>query len=245
MYGWRGRIGLIVPSLNTTAEMEFHQMAPEGVSVHTARVFNKEVTREEEKEKAILQMSSELLRAAKELASVDPGVIIYACTTASFIKGPGYDKELGEKIKGETGVPGYSTTTAVVEALNAFKLREIVLATPYNIGIGKKETEFLLKGIPGMKVLAEKHLDIVAGLPKGEIRPEATYRMAREIDRPDADGIFISCTNFRTIEIIEQLEADTGKPVVTSNQASMWIALKALGVAGPKGYGRLFQKETI
>ena len=66
--------------------------------------------------------------------------------------------------------------------------------------------------------------------------------MAREIDRPEADGIFISCTNFRTIEIIEQLEADTGKPVVTSNQASMWIALKVLGVAGPKGYGRLFQK---
>ena len=93
-----------------------------------------------------------------------------------------------------------------------------------------------------MKVLAEKHLDIVAGLPKGEIRPEVPYRMAREIDRPDADGIFISCTNFRTIEIIEQLEADTGKPVVTSNQASMWIALKALGVVGPKGYGRLFQK---
>lgn len=242
MYGWRGRIGLIVPSPVTTAEMEFHRMAPEGVSVHTARVLLKEVTKEEEKDNVILQMSSELMRAAKELASVEPGVIIYACTTASFIKGPGYDKELGEKIKKETGVPGYSTTTAVVEALNAFKLRNIILVTPYNKGIGDKETAFLTKGIPGLKVLAEKHLGILAALPKGEVRPEVPYRIARALDRPDVDGIFISCANFRSIEIIEQLEKDTGKPVVTSNQASMWMALKVLGVAGPKGYGSLFQK---
>ena len=242
MYGWRGRIGLIVPSSNTTCEMEFHQMAPDGVSVQTARVFNPEVTKEEEKEKAMMQMSSELLRAAKEVASVQPGVIIYACTTASFIKGPGYDKELGEKIKAETGIPGYSTITSVTEALNAFGLKRVVLATPYAQSIGEKETEFLQKGIPGMEVVAQKHLGHVANLPKGRLTPQVAYQTAYAINRPEADGIFISCTNFRTIEIIEQLERDCGKPVVTSVQACFWMALKALGVAGPKGFGGLFQK---
>src|SRR5574340_170560 len=123
MYGWRGRIGLVVPSNNTTCEMEFHRMAPEGISVHVSRVFNPEITEEEKKEKATLEMSSELMRAAREVAGVQPGVIIYACTTASFIKGPGYDQELGEKIKSETGVPGYSTITSVTEALKAIGLK--------------------------------------------------------------------------------------------------------------------------
>lgn len=242
MYGWRGKIGLIVPSSNTTCEMEFHRMAPEGVSVHTARVFNPEVTQEEEKENAMLEMSAELLRAAKEVASVQPGVIIYACTTASFIKGPGYDKELGEKIKAETGIPGSSTTAAMVEALKAFGVKKIALATPYALSIGEKETAFLQKEIPGMKVVTEKHLGYVANLPKGRLTPQSAYLTAREVDRPEADGIFISCTNWRTIEIIEQLETDCGKPVVTSTQASFWMALKTLRVAGPRGFGSLFQK---
>jgi len=242
MYGWRGRIGLIVPSSNTTCEMEFHRMAPEGVSVHTARVFNPEVTREEEKEKAMMAMSAELLRAAREVASVQPKVIIYACTTASFIEGPGYDRELGEKIKKETGVPGYSTTTAVVEALNALGLKKIILVTPYAQSIGAKETSFLHQEIPGMKVLAEKHLGHVANLPKGRLTPQSAYETAREMDRPEAEGIFISCTNWRTIEIIEALERDCGKPVISSTQASFWMALKAMKVTGPKGFGSLFEK---
>jgi len=242
MYGWRGKIGLIVPSSNTTCEMEFHRMVPEGVSVHTARVFNPEVTQEEEKEKAMLEMSAELLRAAREVASVQPGVIIYACTTASFIKGPGYDRELGDRVRRETGIPGYSTTTAVMEALKALGLKRIALATPYAQSIGERETIFLEKEIPGMKVVAEKHLGYVANLPKGRLTPQSAYQTAREVDRPEADGIFISCTNWRTMEIIEQLERDCGKPVITSTQASFWMAIKTLGVAGSKGFGSLFEK---
>ncbi len=240
MYGWRGKIGLIVPSSNTVCEVEFQRMAPEGVSVHTARVFNPVVATEEEKEEAMFRMNTEIERAAREVGSVEPSVIIYACTTGSFIKGPGYDREVGKRIKKETGVPGISTTTAVMAALKAFNLKKIVLASPYNFKIGEREKIFLEKTIPGFKVLREKHLGILDGLEKGYLSPSEAYRAAREIDVPESDGFFISCTNFRTIEIIEQLEADTGKPVVTSNQASMWMALKEMGLFGLKGYGKLF-----
>lgn len=242
MYGWRGRIGLIVPSSNTTCEGEFHRMAPEGVSIQTARVFNPEVKAEEEKEAAILEMNSEIVKAARELGSVEPAVIVYACTTGSFIKGPGYDQEIGEKIKGETGVPGVSTTTAVTEALKAFGLKRAVLATPYHEKIGEREKAFFENAIPDFKFVAEKHLGIVPNIPKGRLNPYSAYKTARDIDTQEADGIFISCTNWRTIEIIEELEADTGKPVVTSNQASMWMALKIMRVSGIEGYGKLFCK---
>ena len=240
MYGWRGRIGLIVPSSNTTCEEEFHLMAPEGVSIHTARAFNPEVKAEEEKEAAILQMNSEIVKAARELGSVEPAVIVYACTTGSFIKGPGYDREIGERIKGETGVPGVSTTTAVTEALKALGLKRAVLATPYHEKIGEREKAFFENAIPDFRFVVEKHLGIVPNLPKGRLTPYSAYKTARDIDTQEADGIFISCTNWRTIEIIEELEADTGKPVVTSNQASMWMALKIMGVFGIEGYGKLF-----
>jgi maleate isomerase len=241
MYGWRGKIGLIVPSSNTVCEEEFYRMLPEGVSLHTARVFNPVVETEKEKEAAMMGMNTEIERAARELSSVEPTVIIYACTTGSFIKGPGYDREVGERIKKEAGVPGISTSSAVIQALRTLNLHKIVLASPYNQQIGKKEKVFLEKAIPGLTILKEKHLGLLNALDKGCLPPADAYRTAREIDIAEAEGIFISCTNFRTIEIIESLEADTGKPVVTSNQASLWLALKEIGVGGVKGYGELFQ----
>ena len=196
-------------------------MSPEGVSIQTARVFNPEVKTEEEKEAAILEMNSEIVKAARELGSVEPAVTVYACTTGSFIKRPGYDQEIGEKIKGETGVPGVSTTTAVAEALKAFGIKRVALATPYNQKIGEREKAFFENAIPDFKDVVEKHLGIVPNIPKGRLTPYSAYKTARDIDTQEADGIFISCTNWRTIEIIEEIEADTGKPVVTSNQASM------------------------
>jgi len=241
MYGWRGRIGLIVPSTNTVCEEELYRMLPDGVSLHTARVFNPVVKTEKEKEEAMLRMNSELERAARELGSVEPKVIVYACTTGSFIKGPGYDREVGERIKRAAGVPGISTSTAVIEALGKFNLKKIALATPYNPGVGEREKIFLEDTIPGLKVVKEKHLGYLNALEKGRLTPDYAYRTAREIDGPEVEGFFISCTDFRTIEIIESLEADTGKPVVTSNQASLWMALKEIGVGGVKGYGELFQ----
>ncbi len=242
MYGWRGRIGLIVPSTNTVCEMEFHRMAPEGVSVHTSRVFTPAVKTEGEKEEAILKMNTEIEKGARELGSMQPKVIVYACTTASFIKGPGYDKEAGERIKKETGVPGISTTTAVLQALEALKLRKIVVATPYEAKRGEMERIFLEKAIPGLKVLKEKHLGFLNNFENEHLTPNDAYRTARAIDVSEAEGIFISCTNFRTIEIIEKLEMDCGKPVITSNQASMWMALKEIGVSGVEGYGKLLLK---
>jgi maleate cis-trans isomerase len=67
----------------------------------------------------------------------------------------------------------------------------------------------------------------------GRVPIAETYRFAKEGARaaPEADGIFISCGNLRTFEAIELLEADTGLPVVTSNQAGLWHALRLAGIS--------------
>ena len=240
MYGWRGRIGIIIPSSNTTCEPELQAMAPDGVSVHAARVFNPEVKSEAEKEAAILQMNKEIERAAREVASVEPAVIVYGCTTGSFLRGPGSDQEVEEKITSATGIQALTTTTAVVEAIKVLGLKKIAMATPYTSGTACKERDFLEKVIPGLTVVMEKNLEIVSNLARGRLFPFTAYQAVREIVTSEVDGMFISCTNWRTIEIIDAVERDLGRPVVTSNQASLWLGLRKMRMPGNLKYGQIF-----
>ena len=77
----------------------------------------------------------------------------------------------------------------------------------------------------------------------GQIPVESAYRLARFVDRPDADAIFLSCTNLATLGVIEAIEQELGKPVVTSNQATFWACLRVLGIGLPiSGYGRLLSE---
>jgi maleate isomerase len=242
MIGWRGRIGLIIPSTNTTVEYEYAKMAPDCISIHVSRVYYSETTDPKEKEENLLKMGDDAIKAAKEVASVKPAIIAFCCTSGSFIKGEGHDKEIINNIERETGIPAVTTSTAVLEAFKQFDLRKIAMATPYNEEIAEKEVQYFEKSIQNFKIVATKNLGIVAALPKGDLYPSSAYISAKEVDVPEAEAIFISCTAWRTIEIIELLEKDLGKPVITSNQATMWAILKKMGIRGVEGYGKLLRE---
>jgi len=84
------------------------------------------------------------------------------------------------------------------------------------------------------------------GLPEAEaiaaVDPGRIFRMARAVDRPEADAVFISCTDFRAAEAIHALEQDLKKPVLTSNQVTLWALLRMAGVRSPiRGYGQLLE----
>jgi maleate isomerase len=243
MNGWRGRIGLLVPSTNFTVEVEFYRTLPEGVSVHTARCVLRDVEREDEKIQALIDMGKNVIKAAKEVADIRPKVITWACTSGSFIKGLGYDQELIEGIEKETGIKALTTSTAVVMALRELNVARIAVATPYNLEINEKEKIFLEQSIPGLRVTGIRGLGILKAVDKGNLEPKSAFIAAREVDSPEAECVFISCTAWRTFEIIHILEHDLKKPVVTSNQASLWASLKVLGIHGIKGYGQLLESH--
>ena len=234
MYGWRLRIGLIVPSSNTTMEPEFYRVCPEGVSIHTARVPLEEVTPD-----ALVKMADYVLDAAKMLETADVNVIVYGCTSGTLIGGVEWERELTSKIERKTGVETITTASAVVQALKALDMKRVVVATPYIDKINELEKKFLEEH--GVKVLFIKGLGIVKNIEIGKLAPWISYRLAKEVFKPEADGIFISCTNFRTLEIIEKLERDLGKLVVTSNQASIWAALRTIKES-IEGYGKLLRE---
>ncbi|MCS7116940.1 MAG: aspartate/glutamate racemase family protein [Nitrososphaerota archaeon] len=233
MYGWRGRIGLLIPSSNTTMESEFWKVVPDGVSIHTARMRLIEASAE-----ALKEMAKEALKAAEDLATANVNLILYGCTTGSLIEGIRWEQELSESIRLRTGVKAITTAFAVIEALKALSIKNVAVATPYIEELNEKEKVFLEEC--GFKVVRMKGLNILKNTEIGMQPSWVSYKLARDVYTHDVDGIFISCTNFRTLDILEKLESDLNKPVVSSNSASIWLALKELGVREQiKGYGKL------
>lgn len=242
MFGWRGKIGLLVPSSNTTMEMEFHKSVPRGVSVHTARITLPEVNTFAEKKQAFKTMNKKIGSSSKDLASADVSVVVYGCTSGSLVEGLKHDIQLIQNIENVINTRAITVTTAIVEAIKSLKLQKISVMTPYVDEINEKEKEFLEHNIPGLEVLSIKGLGIVGNLPKGKLNPFSSYPIIKKWDVKESEGIFISCTNWRTFETIEYLEKDLQKPVITSNQAALWSSLRKIGVKDRLiGLGKLFE----
>jgi maleate isomerase len=242
MIGWRGRIGVIVLSTSLTVEFEFSHMLPDGVSFHVTRCrFADTSKNEKEKEAAFLQMEDQVIRCAEQVAMVRPDVILYACTVGSFLGDQNHHRVLADKMTHATGIACITTTTAVIDAIQALGLKKITLISPYPESMGAKEKTVLEQEIPGLRVLTMNHMGVLGSFEKNLIPPADTYRLAKKTVDAKADGLFISCTALRTMELIEPLEQDLQIPVISSTQASLWACLRKCRIRGIAGFGRLFR----
>lgn len=221
MYGRDGRVGLVVPSSNTTNEPEFASALPDGVSLHASRMRLADVEAE-----SLSEMAEGAERCARLLATADVDVVAYGCTTGSLVHGPGYDEDLEARLGEAAGVPAVATAASVKRAFEALGVGSVAVATPYVEDLNEREAEFLEAA--GYDVVAIDGLGISANVEIGAQSPDSATAAARDVDDPAADAVFVSCTNYRTFEAIPRLERDLGKPVVTSNQATLWDALGRL-----------------
>jgi len=230
------RIGLLVPSSNTTVEPEFYRALPRGVTLHTARLFLTRIAPE-----SILRMVEDMETQAKLLASADVDVIVLGATAPSFLKGLGYDHELIQKLESATGRKATTTSTALVQALQHFGAKRVVLGSAYDEKVNGIAKAFLEAS--GTEVLDMKGLALVDNLVVGRLASDTAYDLALKVNRSDADAIVLSCTNWQTMDAIERIERETGKPVITTTQASVWAALRMIGhTESISGYGRLLRE---
>lgn len=228
------RLGVILPSSNTTVEYEFSKaLQGTGLSVHYARVPLQEVTVQ-----GLEGMECELENAAQLLADAGVEAIAFACTSGSLVRGLGYDSKLAKSISEAAHCPALTTSGAVLEALKALNARKICLGTPYLSEVAAKEVEFL-KG-NGFKVLKEQSLGIKENLKIGQLSPADAEKLAKTVFTAGADAVFISCTNFRTFEALSVLESELDMPVISSNSATLWASLNELKVGSTVTLGRLF-----
>lgn len=236
MYGWRGKIGIIIPSVNITMESELWKMAPEGVSIHCSRMYALGCSREDLK-----RQDEDVEQCAGLLGSAFLDVIIYGCTSGSFVNGLKWERALTSQIEKTAGCRSITTTGAVLAALEAFGKKRITIINPYNDDVSRTEHDFFES--QGFELVSGAHMGFDQGVDIRRQAPETVYRLAKETVTGDTELLFISCTNLPSIGVIEALEQDLKIPVVTSNQASLWAALRTIGVKSEvMGYGALFRK---
>lgn len=229
------RIGLLLPSSNTTMEPDFYQMAPPGVTVHTARMLLRDVTPD-----ALEEMAGEAARAARLLKTADVDILAYGCTSGSLIRGVDWEKSLKSRLEETAGVPAVTTAGAVVDGLFTLGAERVSVFTPYTDVVNMHERLFL-----------EAHgfmVDTIRGL--GFTDNQRIGRVSREqlesfiVPAPVSDAVFVSCTNLPVVHLIEALEEKHRLPFVTSNQATMWAALRGLDQSNIDGYGALLSDHV-
>jgi maleate isomerase len=217
------RVGLIVPSSNTVAEVDFYRRMPAGATLHTARMYLEEVTAQAEE----AMLDEHLPIALRDLATVQPDVVVFACTSAGALRGNAAEQELIERIAQRTGARAISVAAAVREAIAVDGARRVGVLTPYVRELNDKIAASLEDD--GVSVAAIYGMGIVDNAEIGAVAPDRIAAFASETLRDaDVELVFVSCTNFRAFEARERIEHELGVRVVTSNQAVVESALEAL-----------------
>jgi maleate isomerase len=140
--------------------------------------------------------------------------------------------------------PGIACTTPITAAIAGMKTlgaRRIALLTPYVDSVNRLLRDFILaRGLAVPAVGSFNHEDDreVARMTTDSVKAAVRSLAAQ----PGVDGVFVSCTSLRVAAIVEELEAEIGKPVTSSNHALAWHCLRLAGCRDVvPGFGRLFR----
>lgn len=240
----RAKIGVLIPASDVVVEHDFQRFLPSDVSFHTARLKQGRSALLGDHENLFTMIASSE-EAAKSVAVADIDLLLFCCTSASFFKGHGWDKELAERLKTATNVPSITTTTAIIDALKHAGHKKVFLATPYPDFCNQVEIDVLVKA--GFEVVGSLSFGCKRSVEVGTVTPDKMIKMIGDVrgELAGCDALLVSCTGLRSTEIIADLEHVTGLPVITSNSAIIWAALKFLGIPSSHklSLGRFFQKE--
>ena len=230
------RIGLLLPSSSSVQERDFCKVLPEDITLHVARMRLSNVEAE-----STLRIVQEIESESQKLADVDVDVIVFPATAPSSRNGIGYDQELIRRISAASGKPATTASTALLEALRVLSIKRIALGAPWSAPVNETVAAFIEAN--GVKVLAQETLGLIRNLEIGLLDPQTAFDVGRRVNRPGADAIVLACGNWSTFSIIDELEHNLGKPVLTTNQVTLWHALKMMGGRPLGGLGALLREH--
>ncbi|RUX09737.1 arylmalonate decarboxylase [Mesorhizobium sp. M8A.F.Ca.ET.059.01.1.1] len=233
----RAKLGFVLLAMEQTIEEDMFKLAPDGVGVH----FQRAPMANKVDVDTLAAMASGIGDAAALIVpEVQLDVICYGCTSGSVVIGE--DKVFAELNRGAPGAKPTSIISGVMRALEAVKAKKISIATPYLDPVNEIERVYMQER--GFEILNIQGLNIENDEDMVRVTPDYIFEFAKQVDRADSDAIFISCGALRSVDIIQALEAESGKPVITSNQAMMWDCLRLAGINDRSDkYGRLFRES--
>lgn len=226
------RVGLLIPSSNTVMEVDFYRHLPATVTVHTGRMYMEATT--VEGEEAMLDVYA--IPAAEILATVKPDVVVFGCTSAGALRGNEYDADLCRRISEVTGSPTVSVIDSARRELKATHAKAVAVLTPYVDELNKRIKASV--EADGIEVVSIHGMAISVNFDLARVEPAEIVEFARRKlgNKPPADALFVSCTNYRALAALPMLRELYNIPVITSNQAALAAACRALSVK-PTGLG--------
>lgn len=208
--------------------------APPGVEAHVTRLRMTGAHH-----MPLADLVPRIVEATRALADAQCDVIVFHCTASSMEAGLEGEQLVLDAMRTATRGTVASTASATLAALRALDLRRIALFSPYVTATHQHEVAFLEQA--GISVAGGGCLELSGGDAYIQVPPGEWLRLASAETPDDAHGVFLSCTNIHSLPVIEQLEERLGRPVVTSNQAVLWYALRESGISEKvSGLGRLF-----
>ncbi len=235
----RARIGFIIPSSNRMVEPQMQRFLPEGVVPHFTRIGMTNRHR-----LPLDQLMPRILEAADLLGDAKCDVIVFQCTGTSMSGGVDMGKHVVDEIAKATGRPAISTASALDAAFKTLGAEKLVFISETGREGHEKKLRFLKEA--GFEIVA----DMAMGLAGSDVYcitpPSFWYDAVLKLKNDSAHAYFISCANIQSIDVIEKLERALDRPVVTSNQAALWCALRTIAIGDVvPGLGRLLKCETM
>ncbi|GAB3293487.1 maleate cis-trans isomerase family protein [Parasphingorhabdus pacifica] len=238
MRGDSATIGLITAGSNTGALAEYRELLPAGIDVVATDLTSPQGEMSIE---ALTAMSAEgnVEQAAHRLRQRGVDCVLFGCTATSLARGPRWDRTVALRIERTTGLPTMTTATAALKAFRAMRLQRLALVTPHTAELDALEGAFF----------EQSGFDI-ASVGGAEHRPEEIDTLTSDdfawhtdlMRLRDADGVFVSCAGWRIADTVSHLEQVHRRPIVTSNLAGVWAALRMLDIPDPLiGYGKLLR----
>lgn len=220
---WQAGVGVIAP-YDFALDRELWRWTPDDVSLHVTRLpyVHVPVTVDQA---AVLSKGRGVTRAVRALMAPEPLAVGYACASGSFVHGAKGERELHRTILAAGAPRAVTTSGALINALEILDVDRIAVVTPYVNEVTERLLHYLTEH--GIGVTSSVGLGLLSHIWR--VTYAEVSRAVREVDRPEARAVFISCTNVLTYDIIAPLERELGKPVIAANQVTMWAVMHAAG----------------
>jgi maleate isomerase len=235
----RRGIGVVVP-FDFALDREMWRWAPPDVDLFVTRTRYLPLRADLEMAEQI--GSDEALRTGThDVLAAEPDVVLYLCTSGSFVRGVGGERHMREVMLAAGAPAAVTTSGALLDALTHLGVWTVSVVSPYLPAVAARLDGFLAEA--GVRVVAHRGL----GLDEHIFRVPGTtvHDLVMTTAGDSADAVFVSCTNLACYDVIAELEATLGKPVLTANQVSLWAAVRRAGAAVPRNGQRLFAAGQV
>ncbi len=207
------------------------------VTLHVARLPLRTVDAD-----ATARLVEDIETESGKLADADVDAIVLAATAPSCRNGIGYDRQLIDRIETASGRPATTASTALIQALTMLDVQRLTVAAPWSDSVNGLAVAFIEAS--GFTVIAHRALGHVSNLDIGLLPEQSAFDLGMALDQPEAQAVLLACGNWLTLGIVDRLEAAIGKPVLTTNQVSLWAVLRLVGYHAPVfGWGRLLRQH--